>query len=130
MTVSAFNNQLDNMINDFTEIYGDNVVLMETIRSIRILIGTFRRINSRKVVENIMEYIYPYKQHIMIGDEEFFLNHDYSYEINKSGVGDTSLVEEIKKIYGSSTNANKEAIKKYFKVLLILGCKALDLPLE
>lgn len=129
MSVSAFNNQVDNMINDFSEIYGDNAVLMETIRTIRVLIGTFRRINARKVVENIMEYIYPYKDHIIIGDEEFFLNHNYENEINSSGVGDTSLVEEIKKIYASSSNANKEAIKKYFKVLLILGCKVLDLPL-
>lgn len=129
MSVSAFNNQVDNMINDFSEIYGDNAVLMETIRTIRVLIGTFRRINARKVVENIMEYIYPYKDHIIIGDEEFFLNHNYENEINSSGVGDTSLVEEIKKIYASSSNANKDAIKKYFKVLLILGCKVLDLPL-
>jgi hypothetical protein len=130
MTVSAFNNQIDNMLNEFTEIYSDNNVLMDAVRTIRIAIGTFRRINARKVVENIMHYIYPYKEHIMLGDDEFFLNHDYTKELEESKIGDSVLVDEIKKIYLSSTDENKEALKKYFKVLLILGSNALNLPLN
>lgn len=126
----AFNNQVDSFIKDLEVSYADKANVISDIRNFRTAIGIMRRINQKKVVENVMYYIYPYKNQIIQGDEDFFYNHGFEDELKDAKLNsDDGFMRAMhfKTLYRESSDENKAAIKKYFKVLLLLGEKALNL---
>lgn len=128
--VEAFNNQVDAFIKDLEITFADRKNVISDIRNFRTAINLMRKINQRKVVENVMYYIYPYKNQIIQGDEDFFFNHGFEDELKDAKLdGDNGLMRAMhfKTLYRDSSSENKEAIKKYFKVLVVLGEKALNL---
>jgi hypothetical protein len=128
--IEAFNNQMDSFIRDLETSYSDKSNVMSDIRNFRTAISIMRRINQKKVVENVMYYIYPYKNQIVQGDEDFFFNHGFEDELKDARLdGDKGFMRAMhfKTLYRESSDSNKEAIKKYFKVLILLGEKALNL---
>lgn len=126
----AFNNQVDSFIKDLEVSYTDRANVISDIRNFRTAINIMRRINQKKVVENVMYYIYPYKNQIIQGDEDFFYNHGFEDELKDAKLdNDKGFMRAMhfKTLYRESSSENKEAIKKYFKVLLLLGEKALNM---
>lgn len=126
--IQAFNKQIDNFMTDLGQAFSDNPNVISDIYSFKSKLNLMRKINARKVVETVMYYIYPYKIQILNGDEEFFMNHDYDSELNEYGEDDGVMRSmHFKTLYRTTSIENREAIKKYFKVLLTIGEKALNL---
>jgi hypothetical protein len=110
--------QIDNFTSELCTIFPQNneILLLKEKYSM------IKSMNSKLVVEYIIQHIYPLKQMILEQNEEFFLNGGGQEEIK-----DTSGLrfrDNICKLWVSQmTDENKEIVWKYFKVFVILSEK-------
>lgn len=72
--------------------------------------------NKQKVIEQFIIHVLPFKTEIDNGNDEFFLNHDYS---NKNNVDKNGLEQifQFKSVWKTLSDENKDTIKDYMKIL-------------
>lgn len=123
---AQFHTQLNNLLNEVSTVCADNAFMIENIQTFKLAYNLVKNVNSKKSIEMILCHVFPYREKVLAGDESFFLQHDFKDVAEKNDI-DIMETLRFKEVYLSLSPSSKEAIKKYFKVLLILGEKALGL---
>lgn len=121
--LTAFNNQLCNLINNLSELYPNDTDISFTKTSIHL----FKSSNPRKLQEIFNKYIYIYKEYIINKNEEFLLKTNFISINNLDGSEyANTIMTNLKKYWNEIDPESKENIWKYFKVLVILNEKCLE----
>ena len=120
-SLTAFNNQIRNLVNNLADMFPEDADLQFTKNSV----GFLKKNNPRKLQTLFSDYVSVYKEQINKEDDNFFLNKDfikddleydadhYSYEIMKN----------LKKYWGVIDEESRKNIWKYLKVLILLNDK-------
>ena len=88
--LTAFNNQLDEFINDILLIFPNDIDIVNAKNSISIM----RKMNPTIIVKSWFLYIYkPYHENIETEGIEFIINKDYSEDIKQ--MDDSSKILEV-----------------------------------
>ena len=116
--LSAFNTQIENLITDLNKLYpneSDIKIFKEKFKLIKFA-------NPRMIIENFIVYVYPYKEFIMNKKEEYFIedNNSIDREFKENEISLTKVIN-FKKLWLKTSDENKDAIWKYFQVLIILS---------
>ena len=111
--------QIENFINEICTIFPhSNEMLL-----LREKFNMIKSMNSKIIVEYIIQHIYPLKQMILEQNEEFFLNGGGQEEIKDDSSG-LRFRDNIRKLWiNEMIDENKEIVWKYFKVFVILSDK-------
>lgn len=110
--------QIDNFTSELCTIFPQNneILLLKEKYSM------IKSMNSKLVVEYIIQHIYPLKKMILDQNEDFFLSGGGQEEIKDSS--GLRFRDNICKLWVSQmTDENKEIVWKYFKVFVILSEK-------
>jgi hypothetical protein len=115
---TKFNNNLEKFFGDLENAYpGD-----KDIPYYRDKIALARRANAKMVVEHFLKMSDKYLEKIMEKDETFFLNLNLNGSLEDSYI---QLINKIKGLWGTMSDASRQNVWKYFQVLLTLAIKAL-----
>jgi hypothetical protein len=110
-----FLQQTDNFITELCTIFPNN----SDILLFREKYNLLRSANSKLVIQYFVQYIYPYKDKILVQDESFFLEGGGQEELK--GNSGLRFRDNIKKIWiGEMSDQNKDIVWKYFKIFVIL----------
>ncbi len=114
--ITSFHNQLDALFNFLIENYPNETQFVVY----KNFIQNARKINSIKVIVQMMNHLEPHKDKIYKEDEKFFL--DYDFGTYGDNAGDKSL--QLKEIYSNCQDPEfKQKLWQYMQVLLKLGEK-------
>lgn len=112
-TIKNFNKTLLSLASQISVICPQNIV-SSNVSTIDTIINRF----PEKVIEQFIIYVLPDKDKIDNGDENYFLNKDYSKVIKDKKKGD--LINDIfqfKEIWKELSNNNKKMVINYMKCL-------------
>lgn len=113
----AFNTLLMDFFKDIQSIYPDNTEISFAADSFEAL----KRMNPSIIIRAWYNYAYlPYASYIDGGDLDFFLNKDYSEDIDtKSGKKDEFLkmIDKVRKPLSEMDDVNREHTKEYLRKL-------------
>jgi hypothetical protein len=113
----AFNTLLMDFFKDIQSIYPDNTEISFAADSFEAL----KRMNPSIIIRAWYTYAYlPYASYIDGGDLDFFLNKDYSEDIDtKSGKKDEFLkmIDKVRKPLSEMDDVNREHTKEYLRKL-------------
>ena len=119
--LTAFTNQLVNLITDLSDIYPDD----KEITLIKTSVSLLKMANPRKLLESFVIYIHPYREKINTRDISFFLEHSFN-DIGTEYTQDKSFEkvrDKFRQYWSELSEHNKDTIWKYFQVLLVLSDK-------
>ena len=123
-TLSAFTNQLQNLINNLYKMYPNDpdIIFSKTT------VGFIKRTNPRKLSEIFNKYVKQYESQIMSKDEEFLMNNNFTEGDNIEIINQKidyaeSIIANLRKYWSSMDDDSKENIWKYLQVLIILNNK-------
>ena len=123
--LSAFTNQLLNLIKNLSEMYPSDPDIQFTNTTVNFLKSS----NPRKLQKIFEEYVKQYETQIMKKDENFLLNNnfiednkDLSHD-EKQVDYDETIIDNLRKYWKDMDEESKENIWKYLQVLLILSNK-------
>jgi hypothetical protein len=114
--VSAFNNHFAEFVDDILTIFPDNRDILNAKTSL----GLLRKANPKIIVTFWKNYIVAnYRQQIEDGDCQFFLNKDYSIDINSTSSSKNSneLIDAINRFRGPLLQLSEENLNKCVKYL-------------
>jgi len=116
----AFNAHFDEFVNDILSVFPENT----DIRSAKNIVLMARKANVTIIIKLWFTSIYsPYKDKIDNGDLEFFINKDYSQDLN--GVSNSndilSSIDALRKPIAQMSEVNKEHSLKYIQNLCKLS---------
>tara|TARA_B100000674_G_C37715024_1_gene856987 strand:- start:18 stop:410 length:393 start_codon:yes stop_codon:yes gene_type:complete len=116
--LTAFNTQVQNLIDDLNKLYPNE----KDINLFREKFKLIKFANPRLIIENFILYVYPYKEFIMSKNEKYFIEEDNSInrECDKNEISLTKVIN-FKKLWQKTSDKNKNAIWKYFQVLIVLA---------
>lgn len=114
--ITSFHNQLDAFFNFLIENHPEETQFVV----FKNFIQNARKINSIRVITQMMEHLEPHKEKIYKEDEKFFL--DYDFGTYGDDAGEKSL--KLKEIYSNCKDPEiKKKLWQYVQVLLKLGEK-------
>ena len=121
--LGKFNMTISNLIDDLIIICGDKFKNLKTFKE---KFNLLKSCNPRKIIEQFLINIQPYKEQIKNKNDKFFLEKIYQEEVNKN-VSEESYIEQsldqilnLKEIWVTLEEKNKEIIWDYFNVLVKL----------
>ncbi len=121
--LSKFNMTISNLIDDLIIICGDK---FKNLKIFKEQFKLLKKCNPRKIIEQFLINIQPYKEQIKNKNDDFFLKKNYEEEVNKN-VSEESYIEQsldqilnLKEIWLTLEEKNKEIIWSYFNVLVKL----------
>ena len=125
-SLSAFTNQLQNLISNLCEMYPDDPDLEFTKNSINLL----KKTNPRKLHELFNSYVTQHNNEIMNKNEDFFISRDFvrtDLELDTQEDNDYAylIMKNLKKYWNSMDQESKDNIWKYLQVLVVLNNKCL-----
>ena len=114
----AFNTLLQEFFKDVQVIYPDNTEISFAADSFE----TLKRMNPSIIIRAWHKYAYlPYASYIDDGDLEFFLNKDYSADINDSAGSKKDeflkMIDKVRKPLSELDDVNREHTKEYLRKL-------------
>ena len=118
--LSAFTNQLLNLMGNLCDMYPSDPDLSFTKTSIQLM----KKSNPRKLQEIFEEYVAIHEKAIMEKNGDFFIKRDFvKTDFNQVADSDyaNKIMENLKKYWSSIDSESKENIWKYLQVLLILN---------
>lgn len=118
--LTAFNNHFIEFLEDVSSIFPDDKDIKKTKTSLELL----KKTNPRIIIQVWKQQIANvYREKIELGDISFFLNKDYSADID--GVGESSkIMSSIERLRGPVSNMgveNQEKTMKYIQNLTKLS---------
>lgn len=120
-TLTAFNNTIQQLIDDLINYFPEDNDYKLFESSFKML----RQANPRKVLELFKTHILKHKNYILDENESFLLEYDYLQ--SNTNIQDMNYAENlmlrIKDNWRLIDDKNKQAIWKYFKVLIVLSEK-------
>jgi len=114
--LKTFNTQFFALLDDILRIFPDNVDIAAGRKSFE----TIKRANPTIIIKVWLTHVYtPYRQSINDGDVEYFINKDYSSDLNSvSNVQDVmKMIDTIREPIRSMDDVNKGHTIKYIQVL-------------
>jgi hypothetical protein len=114
--VSAFNNHFAEFVDDILTIFPDNKDILNAKTSL----GLLRKANPKIIVTFWKTYIVAkYRDQIEAGDCQFFLNKDYSIDVNSasSGAHSSEIIAAIDRFRGPLSELSEENLNKCVKYL-------------
>ena len=119
--LTRFNNTLEQLIESIQEIvHGVYPELETTLRTFGEQLNLLRKINPRKIIEEFIYWVYPYREEIMSKQESFFIGHSFQ-EVSESGYDSIVNILHIKEIWVEfATPHVKNTIWDYFQVMVLL----------
>ena len=118
--VEIFNSKLNEFINDLLNIYDDS-----DLHAFRTSLKMLICVDSKKPIRMFHKHVYvPYSDRIVNNDDEFFLDKDYSEDVQAVGKDvvdfNQGLVNKIKEYWKDMGSDNKEIVWKYLGLLVLL----------
>jgi|TARA_Y100000389_G_scaffold3023_3_gene2948 hypothetical protein len=118
--VEIFNNKLTEFINDLLKIHDDSDLL-----AFRTSINLMVCVDNKKPIRMFHKHIFvPYAERIENKDETFFLEKDYSTDVEVVGKEyvdfNNGLVNKIKQFWSEMESHNKDIVWKYLCLLVLL----------
>ena len=116
--LTAFNNQLENMLDDLVNVFPEELEFSWLKDGIALV----RKTNPRIVLNEFSKMVIPYKESILNRDENFFLEKDYHDDfktVNSDYV--SKLTFKIKGLWGKMNENNRVKLWEYFESLITLG---------
>ena len=128
IVLKAFNKQFFDFLDELIAIYPDNVEILtgkETFES-------FKKLNPTCIIKVWYPYIYaPYQSTIDSGNIDFFMEKDYSADLNSANVANAkNVLDMIDNVRGPIKNLSKENrvhATKYIQNLSKLSAAYADL---
>ena len=118
-TISAFNDMLEQFINELIETFPDE----KSFKKYQLTVQMARKANPRSILTTFMESVSPYAQKLMEKNEEFILvdakNIEFISDLNIASVWTPDLSENT-----------KTAVWQYLQTLYLLGTTISFLPQE
>ena len=117
--LSAFNNQIDNFLDDLMIVCPNE----KEFSMLKNGIGLVRKTNPRLILNQFVEMIFPYKDQILLRNESFFMMKDYQDDFtNVSSDYISKVTNNLKRIWqGDITDDEREKIWEYFNSLITLA---------
>lgn len=112
-----FNKLVDNFLRDLQSILPDETEI--AVLKSQIAVATMW--SENKILKSFIDYVYPYKEHIMEKNEEFFLGDDISEK--KDYLSEALHMAELWQ--NKLSDDNKDVVWKYFQVMVVLAEKAI-----
>ena len=114
------------LIQDFNSIFSDfilklgaivpNTIIGQNAKTIKSTINNMKPENKAKFIDIFVAKILQYKDKIDAGDESFFLNRDYSGDMD----GDNTILNHVlnfKKLWTKLTDTNKQMVIMHMQIL-------------
>ena len=119
--LTAFNNQLDNFLDDLMIVCPNE----EEFGMLKNGIAIVKKTNPRLILNNFNEMIIPYKEQILLRNESFFMVKDYQEDFSTTSVSSdyiSKVTNKLKTLWKSDlTNDDKDKVWEYFQSLLTLS---------
>lgn len=117
----CFNNKLDEFLKDLTNTFPD----LKDIKLLRNGVN-IAKVADIKLPQQVFDQTVAlkYEKQILEKDENFFMNEDYTEVLSTHGV-DFNLVPQLKEVWTSLDESNKDAVWKYMQVLVLLNKKCI-----
>jgi len=117
--LTAFNNQIDNFLNDLVNAFPKE----SEFAMLRDGILMVKKTNPRIIHNQFYDMIIPYKTQILSRDNDFFLIKDYKDDFNNVSVEYVSkITKKLKSLWcNSMTDDEKDKVWQYFESLITLG---------
>jgi hypothetical protein len=115
----VFNKQLNKFLEALQKILPNDL----SIKTARSQISSAIFVSPKKVLEQFIKHVFPFKNKIMEKDESYFLE----TEEKTFGIKEDNLSEalQLKNIWKTLRKENKEMIWTYFQVLIVLAEKTI-----
>lgn len=120
--LSAFNNHFEEFLNDVVRVFPDDMEIATAVTAL----GKLRKANPRLIILTFKEHVrIPYGSQIEEGNLEFFLNKDYTGDVEGSSQANAILdkIDKIKDPIRNMDETEKAKVLKYIQNL----CKLCDL---
>lgn len=118
--LKVFNNHLVEFLDDVITIFPENT----DIQTGRTFIVGIKKVNPRKIIETWKEYINDkYIDEINKGDWEFFINKDYTQDLQYTSSNVVNIINDVKIQLRDTSSENKKKALKYVQNL----CKICNL---
>lgn len=121
--LSKFNMTITNLIDDLIIICGEK---FSNLKMFKEQFNLLKKCNPRKIIEQFLINIQPYKEQIKERNDNFFLKKNYQEEVTKNVSEETNIeksldqILNLKEIWITLEEKNKEIIWDYFNVLVKL----------
>jgi hypothetical protein len=125
-SLSRFNSQLENLLNDLSDTFPDFM----DIKIFREKYYLAKSANPKMIILIFLKYIYPYKEHILERNEDFFLSDSLTDNItnnkdiqNELGTDNDFILTKalnLKTLWNKMNEQHKETLWTYFRVLVVL----------
>jgi hypothetical protein len=112
---------LDEFLKDLTNTFPD----LKDIKLLRNGVN-IAKVADMKLPQQVFDQTVAlkYEKQILEKDENFFMNEDYTEVLSTHGV-DFNLVPQLKEVWTSLDESNKDAVWKYMQVLVLLNKKCI-----
>lgn len=117
--LTAFNNQIDNFLDDLMLVCPEE----KEFGMLKNGIAVVRKTNPRLILNQFNEMITPYKEQILLRNEDFFMIKDFQEDFTTVSSDYISKVtNKLKKLWKSDiTETDKQKIWEYFSSLITLS---------
>lgn len=115
--LGKFKEQLINLSNYISEIFSTD----KDVEKLNIKLKLGIDSNPRLVAELFAEKLTPFARHILDGNDSYFLNNDLSKMVDSDNAFE-QIEQKLKSLWTKLNEDQKERIRKYFKLLLVLSC--------
>ena len=117
--LTAFNNQIDNFLEDLITVCPEE----KEFKMLKNGISLVKKTNPRIILSQFIEMIFPYKEQILLRNEDFFIGKDYQEDFtNVSSDYISTITGKLKNIWASGiSESDKVKIWEYFHSLITLA---------
>jgi hypothetical protein len=118
--IDMFNSKLDEFIKELVHSFPE----VKPFAFIKTAITMLKNVNPKRPIEIFHKYVHDvYKEFIINKDEQFFLNANYDMSQTTAVEYWQEFIDNIRDIWFTLDDAEKEAIWRYFHILLVLDEK-------
>lgn len=117
-----FNETFKEFMQDLIRVFPDDVEFRMYEMGIHTTMACYPTYVAQTFYEKVTV---PYSERILQRDDSFFISHDFNdvVENTKSQATANELVKKLKMCWTNLTDADKDVIWKYFKVLILITRK-------
>jgi hypothetical protein len=118
--ITAFNDHFMEFINDVQTVFPDDADILTAVNALKLV----RKSNPKMIVKIWNKYIVePYKQEIESGNLDFFMNKDYSNDVQTTGYSDQIMnsINRLRNPIKNMDEENKQKTMKYVQNLTTLA---------
>ena len=117
--LTAFNNQIDNFLDDLITVCPEE----KEFKMLKNGISLVKKTNPRIILTQFIEMIFPYKEQILLRNEEFFIVKDFQEDFSNVSSDYISMItRKLKNIWESGVSeSDKVKIWEYFHSLITLA---------